>query len=142
MNRDDFEKRMQRRPLRRIPSKWRQEILVAADVNRRNEPVRELTFAATVKLRLRELLWPCPQAWAGLAALWLLIFAANLATADKTGKVAKKAPPPSPEMILALREQERLLAELIGTAKTPAADKPKSPSPKPRSERRDEFMTV
>ena len=143
MKTDDFEQRLQRQPLRSIPSEWREEILVAADVNRRTQPVRELTFAATFRLRLRELLWPCPQAWAGLATVWLVILVLNLATGERATTVAtKQSPPPSPEMLMALREQQRLLAELIGSKETPVADKSKSALPQPRSERRNEFMMV
>lgn len=82
----------------------------------------------------RELLWPCPQAWSGLAALWLLIFAANMATREKPALIAKALPPPSPAMIMALKEQEQLLAELIRPRGPIVAEHPKSIPPKPRSE--------
>jgi len=141
MNKDDFEQRLQRQPLRSIPTEWRQEILEAADVNRRNEPVRELTFAATIKLRLRELLWPCPKAWVGLAAVWLVILVLNFETKEKPIAVTKKQPPPSPEMQIVMKEQRRILAELLMERPGPReADQRKPGTPSPRSERRREMM--
>ena len=73
---DNFEQKLQRQPLRQVPAEWRGEILVAADVNRRNRSVREFTFAATFRrllstlnAQLSTILWPHPKAWAGLAAV-------------------------------------------------------------------------
>jgi hypothetical protein len=141
MKTDDFEQRLQRQPLRPIPTEWRTEILVAADVNRRVERGRELAFAATLKLRLRELLWPCPQAWAGLAAVWLIILTLNFATSEKTTTVAKRQPPPSPEMLMVLKEQEKILAELLTERSEPReAERPKPTTPSPRSELRREIL--
>lgn len=102
---------------------------------------RELPLLAAAALKLwRELILPCPRAWAGLAAVWLVIFAINLSLRDKSETVAQKTPPPSPELIMALRQQERLLAELIGPRETPAAERPDPFLPRPRSERRDQML--
>ena len=73
MKPDNFEQKLQRQPLRQVPAEWRGEILVAADVNRRNRPVREFTFAATpfgrflstLNAQLSTLLWPHPQGLGG-----------------------------------------------------------------------------
>ncbi len=48
--------------------------------------------------------------------------------------MAKKVSPPSPEVVAELEQQHRLLAELMGTSDTPAADRQKIFVPKPRSE--------
>jgi hypothetical protein len=130
---DDFERRIKHQPLRRIPGEWRAGILVAADVNRR-ESVRAFTSAATIRLRLREIFWPAPAAWAGLAAVWIFIFTVNFSMRDKTPVVAEKVMPPSPEMVAELRRQNLLFAELIGPAEAHVADRPKSFVPRPRSE--------
>jgi|SRR5208282_3922193 len=143
MKPDNFEQKLQRQPLRQIPGEWREEILVAADVNRRNRPVREFTFAATTFRRLLStlnhqlstLLWPHPKAWAGLAAIWILIFAVDFSLRDKTPVMAEKSAPPSPEVIVELRQQQRMLAELIGPRDEHDADRSKSFVPQPRSER-------
>jgi hypothetical protein len=143
MKPDNLEQKLQRQPLRQVPAEWREEILVAADVNRRNRPVREFTFAATTFRRLLSalnsqlstILWPHPQAWAGLAAIWIVILAVNFSMRDQSPVLAEKSSPPSPEVIVELRQQQRMLAELIGSRDEHDADRSKSFVPQPRSER-------
>jgi len=89
-----------------------------------------------------ELVWPCRRIWAGLAAVWILIFAVNFSQRDPSELMARKTPPPSPEMILTFRQQDILLAELIGQNETQAAEPPKTFSPRPSSERRFETMAA
>jgi hypothetical protein len=89
-----------------------------------------------------ELIWPCRRIWTGLAAVWILIFVFNFSQRDPAELMARKTPPPSPEMILAFRQQQRLLAELIGSSETRAAEPPKPFLPQPRSERRFETLTA
>jgi len=88
----------------------------------------------------RELIWPCRGIWMGLAAVWVLIVVFNFSQRDPSERLAQKAPPPSPEMILAFRQQQRLLAELIGPGETDSAAKPKPFLPQPRSEGRIEVL--
>ena len=151
MKPDNFEQKLQRQPLRRVPVEWREEILVAADVNRRQatscEVGRGFTSAAarrsplsTLNAQLSTILWPHPTAWAGLAAVWILIFAANFSVRDKAPVMAEKSAPPSPEVIVELKQQQRLLAELIGSRDTSDADRSKPLAPQPRSERPFEFL--
>ena len=128
MKPDDLEQHLQRRPLRSIPGEWRSEILKAARSVRRPQPATRNPQPTTA---WREWLWPCPQAWAGLAAVWIVVLLFNLASRDPV-RVAK-APNPAPalELFVALREHRRLLAELIGT---PHLIEPQKPfEPKPRS---------
>jgi len=87
-----------------------------------------------------ELIWPSRRIWAGLAAVWVLIFVFNFSQRDPAELMARKSPPPSPEMILTFRQQERLLAELIGPNETQAAEPPKPFLPRPRSEERIETL--
>jgi hypothetical protein len=117
----------------------RQEVVeVAADVNRRKQTVRELTFVAAlanaIRLSFLELVWPCRRTWTALAAVWVLIFIFNVSQRDKSELAALKLPPPSPEAIMAWRQQERLLAELIGSPGTGDAERRKIFLPQPRSE--------
>lgn len=130
---EQFEQRLKSQSLRQIPGGWRAEILVAADVNRR-EGVRAFTSAATIRSRVREIFWPAPAAWAGLAAVWVFIFAVNFSMRDKTPVVAEKVLPPSPEVIAELRQQKLLFAELIGSSDAREAEPPKF-LPRPRTER-------
>ena len=81
------------------------------------------------------MLWPHPQAWAGLAAVWILILAVNFSMRDPSPVRAEKSSPPSPEAIVELRQQQRLLAELIGPRDERDADRSKPLVPQPRSER-------
>ena len=116
----------------------REVVDAAADVNRRKQPVRELTFAATlanaIRLSFLELIWPCRRTWAALTAVWIALFIFNVSQRDKAELAARKLPPPSPEAILAWRQQERLLAELIGPSAPGDVEQRKIFLPKPRTE--------
>jgi hypothetical protein len=139
---DEFEQRLQRQPLRHVPSAWREEILVAADVNRRKSPVRELTFAAAFPALLwRELIWPCRRIWVGLAPVWVALLVFNVTHADHNQPTIAKSTMPPGEMRLALQEQQRILTEIIGPQwQTPPAEPPRRPNNHPRSERRSVVM--
>src|SRR5213595_1261555 len=130
MRPEDFEKRLQRQPLRKIPAEWRGEILDAA---RRAHQPQPSTFNPQPASWWRELLWPCPQAWAGLAAVWVLILALKSVTREPPRSARSPNAPRAPEVLRALREHRRLLAELIGSPT--AAEQPKPFEPRPRSER-------
>jgi len=119
----------------------------------RREVVWEGRRAAVPKFRVadtatlpmliwRELFWPCRRIWAGLAATWILIFVFNFSQRDPAELLARKSPPPSPEMILTFRQQERLLAELIGPNESQAIAPSKPFLPQPRSEGRFEILTT
>ena len=93
---------------------------------------------ALVRGLWRELNWSGFPRWAGLAAVWVVILALQLASRDHTDVVARHTPPPSPEMLMALRQQKLLLSELIERPEPCAADRPKAVPPRPRSDRRSE----
>jgi hypothetical protein len=120
-------------------------VRAAADVNRTGAPGRELNLATAFLRALmfsRDLLWPAPKAWAGLAAVWILILAMQFAARDHSQTVAKNTAPPSPEVILALKSQEQLMAELVGTPETRDANRSKNLVPRPRSERQEKQQTA
>ena len=141
MNTDDFEKRLQCQSMRPVPREWRGEILDAA---RRagDRPLSTLRNKATAgdgsttnpqpTSWWRELLWPCPQAWAGLAAIWGVILMLNLTSRDPVQLTTTSNTVPAQELLIALGEHRRLLAELIGTP--PVIEPVKPSSPRPRSE--------
>ena len=135
MNSDDFEKRLEGQIMRPIPGAWRREILRATQVP---APARD-RFFTTLYHRLSTLLWPCPQAWAGLAAIWLVILTMNFATREPETKMAK-APLPSLEAVAAMKEQRRLYLELAELHPKETAQPAKPSAPRPRSERRKEFQ--
>jgi|SRR5882724_5608649 len=137
MKPDDFEERLQRQPLREVPAEWRGEILSVARHAMASSPRPEATG---LRVQISALLWPCPQAWAGLAAIWLGILVINFATADKTERVAKKTAPTSAEMIMVLKEQQQILTDLIEPHESPAMNRPKRPDARPRSQTRQQFL--
>ena len=135
---DDFEKRIQQQPLKQIPGEWRAEILMAAESA--ISPQRRSGDRSNPILWLRELFWPNPKAWAGLAAVWIAILALNLSTRDSSQIVARKSEPPSPEIVAEVRQQKLMFAQLIGSSDVREAEPPKF-FPRPRSER-VEILTV
>jgi len=89
----------------------------------------------------RELIWPCRRTWTALAGVWIALCLFNVSQRDKSELAARKLPPPSPEAVMAWRQQERLLAELIGSSGTGDAERRKIFLPKPRTESA-EFLAV
>jgi hypothetical protein len=144
MNADEFEKRLQRQPLRQAPCEWRAEILTAArdaQTVRHASRITHHSWLSTFNHQLSTLFWPHPKAWAGLAAVWIFIFAVNFPLRDPSPRMAEKSAPPSPEVIVELKKQQRMFAELVGSYESPDADRRKVFSPRPRSER-VEIVTV
>ena len=97
---------------------------------------RRSQTAATMIWRIiwRELIFPCRRTWATLAAVWVSLFIFNVSQRDKVELAARKLPPPSSEAIMAWRQQERLLAELIGPSVPGDVKRRKIFLPKPRTE--------
>ncbi|HEY1717008.1 MAG TPA: hypothetical protein VGH42_01790 [Verrucomicrobiae bacterium] len=133
---EQFERRLSRQPLRKVPGEWRGEILAAATVGTRpaSNAVRS-GFLSTLNHQLSTIFWPHPKAWAGLAAVWIFIFAVNFSMRDKSPVISEKFSPPSPEVVAELKQQQRMFAELIGPRDIYDADRSKSYAPRPRSER-------
>jgi hypothetical protein len=139
---DDFEQKLRRQPLRQVPAEWREEILAACRGSRVEGRAQERLWPSTLVSRLSTLLWPHPQAWAGLAAVWILIFTLNFSIRDKSPVMVEKSAPPSAEVIVELRQQQRLLAELIGPRETRVTGPSKTFGRQPRSEWHFEIMTT
>jgi hypothetical protein len=138
MDMENFEQRLRRQPLRQIPGDWRREILASAE--RAPRPGPRASFLSTFNAQISAILWPHPKAWAGLAAVWILIFAVDFSMRDTTPVMTEKTAPPSPEIIVELKQQQRLLAELIGADQARDAEPPGF-LPLPRSERVEILMT-
>jgi len=134
MNPDEFEKRLQRQPLRQIPGEWRQEILKGATSIRHSSPVTRHSFLTTLNHQLSTIFWPNPKAWAGLAAVWVVIFALHFGARDSAPILATVSSPS--ETVAALKDQQKILAELIGTAEPRELEKPRRLPAQPHSERR------
>jgi hypothetical protein len=135
---EQFEQRLSRQPMKNLPPAWRGEILAAArdaQSSRHASPVTRHGWLSTISHQLSALLWPHPKAWAGLAAVWIFIFAVNFSMRDSAPRLTEKSAPPAPEVIVQLRQQQRLFAELIDPRETRDADRPRIFKAKPRGER-------
>jgi len=124
----------------------RREVLNAGFVREgRRVAVPKYRVAGTATLPLliwRELIFPCRRIWTGLAVVWILIFVMNLLQNDPSELIARKVSPPTPEMISAFRQQQRLLAELIGQNETRTAEPRKTFLPRPHTESGDRILTT
>jgi hypothetical protein len=90
-------------------------------------------LSALALILWRELIWPCRRAWAGLACVWGLILALDVASPAPAPSAASESRTPSTEEVQAFREQRRMLAQMMDAATQPS-ETPKSRSPGPRSQ--------
>ncbi len=135
--RDQFERRLSRQPLRQVPPDWRADILAAAragQTSRRPSPVTRHSWLSTLNSQLSTIFWPHPKAWAGLAAVWIAIIALNLSTHDDSHGAWKKSPG-SPAVVAEVRQHNLFFAELVGVNEARDAEPPRLFWPRPRSER-------
>ncbi|HEY4414821.1 MAG TPA: hypothetical protein VGO57_03930 [Verrucomicrobiae bacterium] len=128
---EPFEDRLRQQPLKAIPTDWRAKILTTAQANR---PAPRAFWLSTINQQLSTIFWPHPKAWAALATVWIFILFLNFSIREKSPVVAEKYSPPSPEVMVELRQQKLLFAELIGSTQTHDADR-KNFFTKPRSQR-------
>jgi hypothetical protein len=96
---------------------------------------RRRNFTATL---WQELIFPSRRIWSGLAAVWIALVAFNLAQRESipAGRVV------SAPVQMSAREQQRLMNELFAD-RLPVmdADRPKTFTPKPRTEISQTFTT-
>jgi len=138
-----FERRLARQRLRKVPAAWRAEMLAAARAAQPADASRAAhrSLLTTLNAQLSTLLWPHPAAWAGLAAVWILILGVDFADRDHSPVMAGNSAPPSPEMLAELKQQQRMLVELMGSREAGEADRPQYAAPRPRTGR-TEILTV
>ena len=79
-----------------------------------------------------ELFVPARGIWAGIAVTWLIILVLHGVTIEQGESVAKEAAPTKTQVEFALREKQRILAEI--NEDFTVADKPKAIAPRPRSD--------
>ena len=113
-------------------ARWNQAIRAAGQTM----PMRPAAPAGTVGQWYREVIWPWRRVWAGLAMVWLGIFAGNVSFPGPETALSAKASPRSQEMLMSFRDQQRILAELLPDSVVPHdADRQRPYLPKPRTER-------
>jgi hypothetical protein len=141
-NEDQFEQRLRRQPLRQVPPAWREEILAAAEANRRNATTQSVSEdQAALFAGWRLLFARLPVAWAALAALWVALIGANLMMPSPIVSVAVQTPPSARMESLAALDFGSADFEALGKqlspapATSPATETPTAPR-RPHSERR------
>jgi hypothetical protein len=147
MKTDDFEKRLQQHPQRKLPTVWREEILTNAQSAAASPHAPRTThhgFALSTFIhQLSTLLRPQRVAWCGIAAAWVVIIALNISARDNPAMVAtSQVLPPSPQAIAAWREQRRELASLTEPNQPREIEALKPRLPQPRSNRRTETFAA
>jgi len=133
MKTDDFEKQLQEQPMRQVPGHWRGQILQAAKAVEKRE---SMTEGQTERSWIYQLLWPCPQAWGALAAIWVVVLflgAGARETSVQTVQIAKMPAQPR-EVMTAVKLQLKFRAELMSALDVPVAEPPKSGAPQSRIE--------
>src|SRR3989442_889103 len=128
MNADDFEKQLQRQPLRSVPAEWRSETLQATRAPR-------TTHHAPTTSWWREFLPPFRWHLAGMSAAGLLIALLNIDHSSAPATITATQNTPSAQQLLtALRENRRQLLELIEPPVTEPAPVPRTFVPPRRSQ--------
>ncbi|KAF0177414.1 MAG: hypothetical protein FD161_2501 [Limisphaerales bacterium] len=103
------------------------------------------TFNSQPASLWERLLGPNPLAWAGLAAVWLVLFAVNRSGGEAASSVsfASRASQPSEAAVAEIvRERRREMAELLNLDEPKAAVPSRSELHPKRSQRREEFVHV
>jgi hypothetical protein len=116
-----FEKRLQDVPMREVPGHWKAQIVAAAQ---QPQPAW-----------WREWLWPCPRAWAGLAAAWGFILLLSVTTPDEPAAPGQKSSA-SWQSFAFLQQEAQIIAQLSGDEESRPATPPPPAATKPRSSRR------
>jgi hypothetical protein len=138
MNKDDFEKQLERQSLRQPPAAWREAILATARAN-----IRPASSATESDLLVgwRAFLARIPLAWGAVAAVWAVIIGVNLLMAGPSVAVmAGSANSTSQEKLTLWSLQRAEMSLLADHLIEPPAPAPRPPAvtPAPRSDRRRE----
>ena len=138
MKSDDFEQQLQQQAPRIIPATWRAEILDSARASA--SPRRALP--APQSTGWREWVWPHPQAWGALAAVWIVILAIHSNTPGSAAVDREMQAAVPMNTMIAFAEQRKLLSEVLDPASNVIAEPPKTPAPRRRSETPSAFLTA
>jgi hypothetical protein len=131
-----FEQRLGRQPMKGVPPDWRTEILSAAQATElRPRIVIPKQPTPTLREELTALFWPHPKAWAGLATVWVGIMALHLFTGTEASRTVRVSMQPSPQVLVQLREQRRMFAELAGNPAVREVVRPKTAPNRPHTQR-------
>lgn len=110
--------------------RWEKAIRLAAS----STVAHPTTTAPSFGSWWQDVVWSSRRAWVGLATVWVFILIGHFSLQDHPRGLAKKTPPPTREVLMAYREQQNILNELLADRSSPPeAERPKF-VPKPRSE--------
>jgi hypothetical protein len=130
---NEFEKLLQRQPMREPPREWRAEILAAAVRPRRSSDASRLR---AIGQGVSTWLWPHPRAWAALAAAWGVVFLLQFSAPDLPS-AARNSSPGIFQSQAILRQETLMMSPLSGSwdsgdspAATPAPPKPRGEGPR------------
>ena len=98
------------------------------------KPAPPLSSKAVMRDWWRELIWSCRHAWAGMAAVWLVLWGINLGLWRGQPRTMASQVTPTAAVSEALAEQRQLLVELITPANEPRREPVHGERPRPRSE--------
>ena len=136
----EFERKLQATRLKGLPAEWRGEILAAARSlapTPATQPVKASVQVAGWWSGFIRIFDPYPRAWAGLAAVWLVIFGLSQAGSPGGQKPAAMAAQVTPEMLADLKPQQKLYAELLGSHPGTQAKPHLDPADRPHTWRRE-----
>jgi hypothetical protein len=75
--------------------------------------VQESAWAfESFKIRIRQMLWPCPEAWGGVAATLAVLWVVNLSVTRGSLPTERLSPQVAQKLATGFQEQQRLMAEL------------------------------
>jgi hypothetical protein len=106
----DFENHLGKQPIKPVPADWKNDILREAH---RSAPqqVRDASAFESLRNWLRDLLWPSPAAWGGLAALWAVLLAIGSIPAGENAEMLGSSTPLTPRQVELVKQQKEWLRE-------------------------------
>jgi hypothetical protein len=104
----------------------------AVEAGQERQPT--LSLSAIAGQLWQDMFWPWRRVWAGVAVTWLVILGLALATGEMPRMRVARPPQPDPETLAALRQQERLLTQLLGGTAPPPVSRPRTPGPRSAAE--------
>ena len=116
--------------MRQIPGDWRTAMIAAASTPKPAPSTPRVQESAwtleSFKIRIRQILWPCPEAWGGVAATLAVLWVVNLSVTHDSLPPERLPPQVAQELATGFQEQLRLMAEL---ERQPHAHSRKAPKP-------------
>jgi len=118
-------------PSQSFQRRWQNAVQSSAETKSPRPPAAKISLQEI----WREWLRPFRYAWAGMAALWLVMASMNFGLSRSEPAAMTAQSSPSPAVLQAFAEERRVLAELVSVANDPVAPPSRNDS-RPRSARR------